>query len=76
MVAHVTKKATMPMYGEYLKTSSSSKSNDRSHWNFKYSICPNDTPWLTFDILVKKKKKYLLPYGFVWKRLSELFRTK
>ena len=60
---HMTKMATMSIYGKTLKTFSGTK----KRWVLEYyQVCSNDDPGLTLTYF--RARSTLVPYAFVWKQ--------
>ena len=66
---HMTKMATMPIYGKRLKKSSpmALKLGSMQHRLLKYyQVCSNDYPGLTLTYFTARSN--LVPYAFVWEK--------
>ena len=73
--SHMTKMATMSIYGKNLQKFSSLKSKGRWPWNLKcsieyYQICSNDSSGLTLTYFMARSN--LVPYVscFVWEKVK------
>ena len=70
---HMTKMATMPIYGKNLKKIFSGtkrpmtlKLGMQHRMHEYYQVCSNDDPWLTLTYFMARSN--LLPYAFVWEK--------